>query len=133
MHVFLLSGCRILLNLLCLPEVKCLTSSNSCPICYYDLSTSEGSTDGEVSSHDLCDVYHGLTRLRRCLEVSETNGGRSIEQWIRDIDAFIVDACAKFDDLGIPSVSTTFREAAGVLRDTLDSSVSSHYPAFFQV
>nr|CDS32761.1 E3 ubiquitin protein ligase TRIM33 [Hymenolepis microstoma] len=126
------SGCRILLNLLCLPEAKCFTSSNSCPICSYDLSTSEGSTDAEGSLQDLCDVFHGLSRLRRCLEVSETNGGRSIEQWIRDIDAFTVDTCAKSDDFGVPSVSSTFREAACTLRDTLDSCVSSHYPAFFQ-
>ncbi|VDL18283.1 unnamed protein product [Hymenolepis diminuta] len=148
------SGCRILLSLLCLPEAICFTSSNSCPICSCDLSTSEGNSDAEGSLQDLCDVFHGLTRLRRCLEVSETDSGRSIEQWIRDIDTFTVDTCAKSDDFGVneklmtsgvqsplvmqiplqvPSVSATFRKAACSLRDTLDSCVASHYPAFFQV
>ncbi|KAM7540903.1 hypothetical protein Aperf_G00000026661 [Anoplocephala perfoliata] len=126
------SGCRILLSLLCHPAAFCFTSSNACPICSSDLSSIEaGAADGSLE--DLCEVFHGLFRFRRCLEVSETRGGRPIEQWIRDIDAFTVYTCTKSNDFGVPTVAATFQKAARSLRETLDSCVASHYPAFFEV
>ncbi|VDD80197.1 unnamed protein product [Mesocestoides corti] len=124
------SGCRILLSLLCHPEAVFFTSSNLCPICCSSLESSHSGVSGDAEG--LCGVFHRFSDLRECLESSETATGKSIEAWIQDIDAFIENTSIQSKELGALAVTQTLEKAACSLRDALDASVESFYPAFFQ-
>ncbi|KAH9286823.1 Transcription intermediary factor 1-alpha [Echinococcus granulosus] len=126
------SGCRILLSLLCHPEAFCFTASVNCPMCSSSLLAEDVLVEGISNVEGQCGVFHGLARLRRCLEASETLAESPIEVWIRDIDAFTADICAWSKKFGVPAVTETLDKAACSLRDALDSCVESYYPAFFE-
>ncbi|VDM31560.1 unnamed protein product [Hydatigera taeniaeformis] len=127
------SGCHILLSLLCHPEAFWFTTSLVCPVCSSNLSAADVPVENANSEGGQCSVFHGLARLRRCLEASETLGGRPIEVWIRDIDAFTADTCAWSKEFGVPTVAEPLNKAACSLRDALDSYVEAYYPAFFEI
>lgn len=63
-------------------------------MCSSNLSAEDVPMDDANNAEGQCGVFHGLARLRRCLEASETLAERPINVWIRDIDAFTADTCA---------------------------------------
>ncbi|KAL5112500.1 Transcription intermediary factor 1-alpha [Taenia crassiceps] len=126
------SGCRILLSLLCHPEAFWFTASITCPVCSLSLSAEDVPVEVVNNAEGQCGVFHGLARLRRCLEASETLAERPIEVWICDIDTFTANTCAWSKEFEVPAVTEALNKAACSLRDALDSCVESYYPAFFE-